>query len=195
MRDYLDVPFEVKAVSDDGLFSGYGSVFGVLDSYKEVVAPGAFSESLQGRMPALLWQHRAGEPIGVYTAVREDAVGLYVEGKLALKTARGAEAYELLKMRALSGLSIGFVTREDSYDKVAGVRWFKTGVGADSETFFVGFDPAPVIGNANVVPEPSTVGLLGLALTLAFIVFGNQGSLRGASTLRSTGKIGQKLKI
>ena len=56
MRDYLDVPFEVKAVSDDGLFSGYGSVFGVLDSYKEVVAPGAFAESLQGRMPALLWQ-------------------------------------------------------------------------------------------------------------------------------------------
>lgn len=125
MRDYLDVPFEVKAVSDDGLFSGYGSVFGVLDSYKEVVAPGAFAESLQGRMPALLWQHRAGEPIGVYTAVREDAVGLYVEGKLALKTARGAEAYELLKMRALSGLSIGFVTREDSYDKVAGVRTLK----------------------------------------------------------------------
>ena len=125
MRDYLDVPFEVKAVSDDGLFSGYGSVFGVLDSYKEVVAPGAFAESLQGRMPALLWQHRAGEPIGVYTAVREDAVGLYVEGKLALKTARGAEAYELLKMRALSGLSIGFVTREDSYDKIAGVRTLK----------------------------------------------------------------------
>ena len=57
MRDYLDVPFEVKAVSDDGLFSGYGSVFGVLDSYKEVVAPGAFAESLQSRMPALLWQH------------------------------------------------------------------------------------------------------------------------------------------
>ena len=125
MRDYLDVPFEVKAVSDDGLFSGYGSVFGVLDSYKEIVAPGAFAESLQGRMPALLWQHRSGEPIGVYTAVREDAVGLYVEGKLALKTARGAEAYELLKMRALSGLSIGFVSREDSYDKVSGIRTLK----------------------------------------------------------------------
>ena len=125
MRDYLDIPFKIKAVSEDGLFSGYGSVFGVVDSYKEVVVPGAFSESLQGRMPALLWQHRSGEPIGVYTTVKEDSVGLYVEGKLALKTARGAEAYELLKMNALNGLSIGFMTREDSYDKVTGIRTLK----------------------------------------------------------------------
>jgi HK97 family phage prohead protease len=125
MRDYLDIPFKIKAVSEDGLFSGYGSVFGVVDSYKEVVAPGAFSESLQGRMPSLLWQHRSGEPIGVYTAVKEDPVGLHVDGKLALKTARGAEAYELLKMGAISGLSIGFVPREDSYDKVTGIRTLK----------------------------------------------------------------------
>lgn len=125
MRDYLDIPFKVKAVSEDGLFSGYGSVFGVVDSYKEVVAPGAFKESLEGRTPSLLWQHRSGEPIGVYSEVKEDAVGLHVEGKLALKTTRGAEAYELLKMGAISGLSIGFITREDSYDRVSGVRTLK----------------------------------------------------------------------
>lgn len=125
MRDYLDIPFKIKAVSDDGLFSGYGSVFNVVDSYKEVVAPGAFTETLQGRMPSLLWQHRSGEPIGVYTSMREDNVGLYVEGRLALKTVRGAEAYELLKMDAISGLSIGFITREDSYDKVSGIRTLK----------------------------------------------------------------------
>lgn len=125
MRDYLDIPFKIKAVSEDGLFSGYGSVFGVVDSYQEVVAAGAFKESLDSRMPALLWQHRSGEPIGVYTTVKEDNIGLYLEGKLALKTARGAEAYELLKMGAISGLSIGFVTREDSYDRVTGVRTLK----------------------------------------------------------------------
>lgn len=124
-RDYLDIPFKIKAVSEDGLFSGYGSVFNVVDSYKEVVVQGAFAESLQGRMPSLLWQHRSGEPIGVYTAVREDNVGLHVEGKLALKTVRGAEAYELMKMGAISGLSIGFITREDSYDKVSGIRTLK----------------------------------------------------------------------
>jgi len=125
MRDHLDIPFKIKAVSEDGLFSGYGSVFGVVDSYKEVVLPGAFAESLKVRRPAMLWQHRSSEPIGVYTLVKEDSVGLYVEGKLALKTVRGAETYELLKMDALNGLSIGFVSREDSYDKVTGIRSLK----------------------------------------------------------------------
>lgn len=129
-RNHYDCAFECKAVGDDGTFEGYGSVFGVVDSYKEIVVQGAFSESLAalksaGRMPALLWQHRSGEPIGVYTEMREDSVGLYVKGKLALKTARGAEAHELLKMKALSGLSIGFMTREDSFDRVTGVRSLK----------------------------------------------------------------------
>lgn len=125
LRDHLDIPFQIKAVNSDGLFSGYGSVFNVVDSYKEVVVPGAFAESLNSKTPSLLWQHRSGEPVGVYTSVREDNVGLHVEGKLALKTTRGAEAYELLKMGAITGLSIGFVTRDDSYDKVTGIRTLK----------------------------------------------------------------------
>jgi len=130
MREFLDRPFEVKEVGDDGTFSGYGSVFGTLDSYMEVVTPGAFAETLaihnsKGRMPAMLWQHRSGEPIGVYTDMREDQHGLFVQGKFALKTARGSEAYELLKMKALSGLSIGFMTREDSVDKLTRIRTLK----------------------------------------------------------------------
>lgn len=125
MRDYLDLAFEIKSVKDDGTFAGYGSVFDVLDSYREIVAPGAFTESLQNRMPSLLWQHRSGEPIGVWPVVKEDNIGLQVEGKLALKTSRGAEAYELLKMGAISGLSIGFMTREDSYDKLTNIRTLK----------------------------------------------------------------------
>lgn len=126
----LDFGFEIKAVEDDGTFQGYGSVFGVKDSYDEIVDRGAFADSLEshkskGTMPALLWQHRAGEPIGVYTEMGEDDIGLKLAGKLALKTARGAEAYELMKMGAISGLSIGFVTREDSYDRVTGIRTLK----------------------------------------------------------------------
>lgn len=121
----LAVPFEIRAVNDDGTFTGYGSVFGVKDAYDEIVAKGAFAESLQGRMPALLWQHRSGEPIGVYTDAKEDDIGLVLSGRLALKTQRGAEAHELLKMKAITGMSIGFVTREDSFDKATGIRTLK----------------------------------------------------------------------
>lgn len=126
----LDFGLEIKTVNDDGTFEGYGSVFGVKDSYDEIVAPGAFAESLAdhksaGTMPALLWQHRIGEPIGVYASIEEDSIGLKLSGRLALKTNRGAEAHELLKMKAINGLSIGFVTREDAFDRVTGIRTLK----------------------------------------------------------------------
>lgn len=119
--------FEIKAVQEDGFFSGYGSVFGVVDSYDDIVAQGAFQASLadwakRGKLPAMLWQHRASEPIGIYTKMQEDNIGLYVEGQLAVKTTAGKDAYELLKMGAVGGLSIGFVVRDDSWDRVTGVR-------------------------------------------------------------------------
>lgn len=126
----LDFGFELKASGDDGSFEGYGSVFNIVDGGGDIVVPGAFSESLAaqkaaGRLPAMLWQHRQAEPIGVYTSMEEDSIGLKVAGKLALKTARGAEAYELMKMGALSGMSIGYRVRDDSWDRVTGVRSLK----------------------------------------------------------------------
>jgi len=119
-----DFDFSIKAMTDDGSFTGYGSVFGVIDSYNEIVAPGAFQDSLaahkaKGTMPALLWQHMSSEPVGVFTSMEEDQIGLKVSGKIALKTQRGAEAYELLKMKAISGLSIGFIPREETVDRDA----------------------------------------------------------------------------
>lgn len=116
------VRLERKQVSDEGQFEGYGSVFGVEDSYGDVVAPGAFVESLKehtaaGTMPALLWQHSPNEPIGVYVEMREDERGLYVKGQLELETQRGREAHALLKSGALNGLSIGYMPRKWEYDE------------------------------------------------------------------------------
>lgn len=126
----LDFACEWKADGDNGTFTGYGSVFNITDRGGDIVAAGAFSETLAaaktaGRLPAMLWQHRQAEPIGVYTSMEEDAIGLKVSGRLALKTARGAEAYELMKMGAISGLSIGYRVRDDSYDRVTGIRTIK----------------------------------------------------------------------
>lgn len=126
----LDFQCELKASGDTGTFEGYGSIFNITDRGGDIVVPGAFTETLAaqkaaGRLPAMLWQHRQAEPIGVYTSMEEDSVGLKVKGQLALKTARGAEAYELMKMGALSGMSIGYRSRDDSYDRVTGVRSLK----------------------------------------------------------------------
>lgn len=128
---YIERPFEVKAVEDDGVFSGYGSVFGNVDSYKEIVAPGAFAESLaqwktSGRLPPVLWQHRSGEPIGPFVEMFEDEHGLFAKGHLLVgDVQRAKEARALMKAKAVNGLSIGFVTREDSYDRVSGIRTLK----------------------------------------------------------------------
>lgn len=126
----LDVPFEIKSVDEKGRFSGYGSTFGDIDHYNDIVVKGAFKDTLQqweskGRLPALLWQHNHDEPIGVYTEMREGTKGLEVEGQLALKTIEGARAYELLQMKALGGLSIGFRTKEEEYDHDTGIRKLK----------------------------------------------------------------------
>jgi len=126
----LDFGCELKANGDTGIFEGYGSVFNITDLGGDIIASGAFAETLStskaaGRLPAMLWQHRQAEPIGVYTSMDEDTIGLKVTGKLALKTVRGGEAYELMKMGAITGLSIGYRVRDDSFDRVTGIRTIK----------------------------------------------------------------------
>jgi uncharacterized protein len=101
---------EVKA-GEQGIFSGYGSIFGNEDQGNDIVQKGAFTKSLKQR-PAnkvkMLFQHKTDEPIGVFDEIYEDQKGLFVKGRLALGTQKGREAYELLKMGALDGMSIGF---------------------------------------------------------------------------------------
>lgn len=125
-----DFALSVKAddVADDGSFEGYGSVFGTVDSYQEVVAPGAFAESLaelagKGRVVPVLWQHMSSQPIGVYTEVREDETGLYVKGRLLVAdVGQAKEAHALMKAGAVTGLSIGYWVRESSFDEKTGIR-------------------------------------------------------------------------
>ena len=124
---HFDVGFEIKAVNADGTVEGYGSVFGVRDNYDDVIAKGAFIQSLKdhkaaGTMPAMLWQHDADKPIGVWTEMVEDDKGLRIKGQLAMETVKGKEAHALLKMGALNGLSIGFMSKEWAYDRETEVR-------------------------------------------------------------------------
>ena len=67
------------------------------------------------------WAFDHRQPAGRGTVTLAAAEARY----LPLKTARGAEAYELMKMGAISGLSIGYRVRDDSWDRVTGVRTIK----------------------------------------------------------------------
>lgn len=116
-----------KVDDNQGAFSGYASVFNVTDAHQDVVAPGAFRDTLaqwkaKGTWPKLLWQHEAETPIGRITHLREDPHGLYVEGILLLDVPKGREAYVLLENGVLDGLSIGFKTLRQRLDKNRGVR-------------------------------------------------------------------------
>jgi hypothetical protein len=123
-----DLDFEVKAVGDDGTFDGYGSVWDVVDSYQEVVARGAFTESLaelqaKGRPVPVLWQHRSSEPIGAWTNLKEDDRGLFGEGKILLDAGdMEKRAHAHMKARTVTGLSIGYWVRESSFDEKTGIR-------------------------------------------------------------------------
>lgn len=126
------ISLAVKATKDDGTFSGLGSVFNNVDSYGDVVVPGAFEKTIAkhksaGTMPALLWQHDARSPIGVYTDMAENGDGLALDGQFALKTQLGMEAHELTKMKALRGLSIGFTVPKGGmeYDSEKGIMLLK----------------------------------------------------------------------
>ena len=108
-------------------FEGYGAVFGNVDSYGDVIEPGAFaaflSDMKSGKQdwPTMLLQHGGYgmtsedmTPIGVWTDLAEDGHGLKVAGKLAA-TPRGQEIYALMKMQprpAIDGLSIGYIAKE-----------------------------------------------------------------------------------
>lgn len=130
-KQRLDMPLTLKTVSDSGEFEGYGSVFGVKDSHSDIVMPGAFQKSLaawsrKGRLPSLLWQHNMAEPIGIYSVMSEDDVGLYVKGRLLIDAdplAKRAHAH--MKAGSLSGLSIGYILNDYEYDKEKGAFLLK----------------------------------------------------------------------
>ena len=117
-----DLSFEIKAVSDDGFFSGYASVFDNVDSYGDIVRKGAFVESIseweaKGKMPPILWNHDPSDPIGIYTKMQEDDKGLYVEGKLLIDDVpRARQTHALMKAGVIDGLSIGYRVKEYLYN-------------------------------------------------------------------------------
>lgn len=108
-----------------GIFRGYASVWGAIDSYGDAVQKGAFKKTLKEKKKyPMLWSHKYDEPIGIISG-REDDMGLWVEGEINQDVQRGSEIRSLMKQEAITGLSIGFQTVVEEIDKTTGVRKLK----------------------------------------------------------------------
>lgn len=125
----IEVKFSADGVdAQTGAFTGYGAVFGNLDSYGDVIQKGAFKDSLkewkrEKKLPPMLVQHGGwmmtdmdALPIGKWEEMEEDDTGLKVGGRLInLDTERGKSIYGAMKEGVLDGMSIGYRVKEFSY--------------------------------------------------------------------------------
>jgi len=113
------------ALSQDGIIEGYASLFGEIDQARDMVMPGAFTQTLRQRglrkIP-MLFQHDPSEPVGIWLDLREDFRGLWARGKLIPDVARGRELLALLRSGAIDGLSIGYRTVRGRIDPRTRIR-------------------------------------------------------------------------
>jgi len=93
------------------LIEGYASLWGVADLNGDVVARGAFAESLVRTGVGgvkMLHQHEGRAPVGVWDEAVEDDRGLFVRGRIMDWSPEARFARALARAGALDGLSIGF---------------------------------------------------------------------------------------
>lgn len=109
-----DFKFEIKAVTDDGRFKGYLSVYGVVDLGNDCVDKGAFTKTIQeqnGVIP-MLWNHKSDTPLGVM-GLSDDDYGLAVEGEFFINESEKAREMHAISKKYMErgrpmGLSIGY---------------------------------------------------------------------------------------
>lgn len=113
------------SLTSDGTVEGYASLFGEVDQARDMVMPGAFTQTLQSRglrrIP-MLFQHDPSEPVGIWLELREDWRGLWARGRLIPEVARGRELLALVREGAIDGLSIGYRTVRGRIDPKTRVR-------------------------------------------------------------------------
>lgn len=105
---------------DNGIFSGYASVFGGIDSFGDTIMKGAFADTLKdrARMPLMLYGHDSRNVIGKWTLMEEDDVGLFVEGEFTPNHSLADDVYASTRHGAIDGMSIGFFIPTDGAEQL-----------------------------------------------------------------------------
>ena len=102
---------ELKDVDEKlGIVSGYGSIFGNIDSDNDIIQKGAYTRTIKnnGNRVKYLYQHDISKPIGKMRELYEDEKGLGFVAEIP-KTTFGTEVLELMKYNVIEENSVGIL--------------------------------------------------------------------------------------
>lgn len=172
--------FQAKAAPSGadgaGIITATASVFGNVDSYGDVVMPGAFTDTLaewaaSGDPVPVVWSHNSSDPfahIGWCTEIKETATGLEFTAQLDLDNPTAAQAYRLMKGRRVTQFSFSYSVLERAYAEKDGqavqelrkVKLYEVGptlVGANQATELLDVKSAPAPAAAAVEEKAGKV--------------------------------------
>lgn len=117
-----------EAGLEDGQFEAYASIFGNVDSYGDVVQPGAFANTLKewaesGNFLPVLFGHNMMDPdynIGHVIEATEDERGLRVLAQLDLESPKGAHIHRMLKGKRISQMSFAYDVIKGTWGQLEG---------------------------------------------------------------------------
>lgn len=130
----FNLKFDAGTATDKkhGYFAGIAST-PKMDSYRDVIAAGAFDESIATRGMSgpkavkMLFQHDTALPIGNWVKMETQGQSLYVEGQLN-KSLPTYETYRtLVKDDLIGSISVGFKIQVRSYDQENDIRTITKG--------------------------------------------------------------------
>ena len=123
-----DFKFTLSDVNDaEGTFEGYASVWDVVDGYGDIVKKGAFKRTIKnnkGKGWPMLWSHKYDEPLGIIYG-EEDERGLRVKGQFNMSDPEALRIRSHMQMGSVTGLSIGYATVVEEFDKNTKTRLLK----------------------------------------------------------------------
>lgn len=116
--NYKSIQIDAQNIDDaNGIVKGYGSVFGNVDSDGDIMAPGCYTKTLQENASRVkyCWQHDIWSPIGSFTLLEEDTIGLKFEASVP-PTRLGKDALILMKNGVITENSVGFSIMKADYN-------------------------------------------------------------------------------
>ena len=129
LMEHKQIEFRFTVAEGDaepGSFTGYASIFDMVDSYGDATKKGAFKKTLKEKKQfPLLWSHDCFlVPIGIITG-EEDDHGLKVAGSMNLDIELARDVRSAMKQGSVNGLSIGYNVVKKEIDNETGIRTLK----------------------------------------------------------------------